>query len=61
MISRRRPADEGINDSWICWTWKTEQAADWSMQTGITYGGSVRSGAIETESAVRMDTDTDHC
>lgn len=20
------------------WTWKTEQAADWSMQAGITYG-----------------------
>ena len=20
------------------WTWKTEQAADWSMQTGLTYG-----------------------
>lgn len=20
------------------WTWKTEEAADWSMQSGITYG-----------------------
>ncbi|KAL7421938.1 hypothetical protein Q5752_003710 [Cryptotrichosporon argae] len=24
--------------TWIFWCWKTEQAADWSMQTGISYG-----------------------
>ncbi|OCF58914.1 glucan 1,3-beta-glucosidase [Kwoniella mangroviensis CBS 10435] len=23
---------------YVVWTWKTEQASDWSMQTGITYG-----------------------
>ncbi|AFR95190.1 glucan 1,3-beta-glucosidase [Cryptococcus neoformans var. grubii H99] len=23
---------------WVMWKWKTEQAADWSMQTGMTYG-----------------------
>nr|XP_018265588.1 glucan 1,3-beta-glucosidase [Kwoniella dejecticola CBS 10117]OBR87746.1 glucan 1,3-beta-glucosidase [Kwoniella dejecticola CBS 10117] len=23
---------------YVVWCWKTEQAADWSMQTGITYG-----------------------
>ena len=24
---------------YLMWTWKTESAADWSMQAGITYGG----------------------
>lgn len=23
---------------WVVWLWKAEQASDWSMQTGITYG-----------------------
>ena len=27
-----------LRPGWIMWTWKTEQAADWSMATGITYG-----------------------
>lgn len=26
---------------WLMWTWKTEQAADWSMTTGMLYGGWV--------------------
>ena len=28
------------------WTWKTESAADWSMQAGITYGESLIDDAI---------------
>ena len=30
--------DTWLIPGWIMWTWKTEQAADWSMATGITYG-----------------------
>ncbi|EIW68772.1 hypothetical protein TREMEDRAFT_31815, partial [Tremella mesenterica DSM 1558] len=30
--------EKAVSQIWVAWTWKTEQAADWSMQTGITYG-----------------------
>lgn len=29
---------ETAGSGYIQWTWKTEEASDWSMSTGITYG-----------------------
>jgi hypothetical protein len=41
------------------WTWKTEQAADWSMQAGITYG-EIRSDAAKErlDPAADLEQDT---
>ncbi len=37
-VRLRRVREADWQSGWIMWTWKTEEAADWSMQSGITYG-----------------------
>ncbi|ORX34435.1 putative glucan 1,3-beta-glucosidase [Kockovaella imperatae] len=38
---------------YIMWTWKTEQAADWSMQAGITYGKSGKADSTDYQAGSR--------
>lgn len=43
------------------WTWKTEEASDWSMSTGITYGKLQAPIGIGGGVEIRLDTHAHHC